>query len=348
MGRGRGARLGGRVLVAAFLGAALIGSVVAAPVARPRADAADTAVVKVGTIGLVSDAGLYVAVEKGYFQEAGVRPQMQRIGSGAKMIPALATGEIEVAGGTASAGLFNSIVSGMDFKVVADKGQVRPGHEYTLLVVRKDLLDSGAFKDLPDLRGRKVALLPGQGVVTQYVLGKILEQAQLSWDTVDKVDIAAPNHVNLLANRQVDAAVTAEPFGAKAELGGVGKRYYVAGRIKALERLQVAVIMYSGKLIAERRELARRFMSAYVRGLRFVNQRGLKSDEVIAILTKHIRVSPDDIRVSTPVYLSPDGRPDVESLAAQQEWYHRMGMVKQKVPMDRAVDLSFLPQEGRP
>ena len=66
------------------------------------------------------------------------------------------------------------------------------------------------------------------------------------------------------------------------------------------------------------------------------------SDEVIGVLTKHVRVTPADIRASMPFYLSPDGRPNVESLAAQQEWYVKMGMVRQAVPMDRVVDLSFL------
>ncbi len=305
-----------------------------------RAGAAET--VKLAGIGLTSDIAIYAAMEKGYFDAAGIRVDIDRFASGAKMIPALATGEVEVAGGAAAAGLYNAIASGMDFKIVADKGQSRSAHEYTVLVVRKDLLDSGAFKDLGDLKGRKVAHLPGQGVVTQYVLGNILEHVRVPWDAVDRVDIAAPEHVRLLANKQVDAVVTAEPYGAIAEAQGVGKRIFVGDRIKALERLQVAVIMFSGKFIRERPQVARAFLAAYVKGARFYNQYGPKSDEVIGVLTKHVRVTPADIRASMPFYLSPDARPNVESLAAQQEWYLKMGMVRQTVPMDRVVDLSFL------
>ena len=304
------------------------------------AGAAET--VKVGEIGLMSDAAIFVAIEKGYFEDAGIRIEFDKFASAARMMPALATGELEVAAGAATAGLFNAIASGMDFKIVADKGQTRPGYEYAMLVVRKDLLDSGAFKDLSDLRGRKVVLLPGQGVVTQYILAHILETARVPWDTVDRVGMAPPDHVKLLASKQVDAAVTAEPFGAIAEANGVGKRIYVGDRIKALEHLQIAVIMFSGKFIRERPKVAKGFLTAYVRGIRFIHQQGVKSDEVIGVLSKHIRVNPADIRASTPFYLSPDGRPNVESLAAQQEWYVKMGMVKQKVPMERVVDLSLL------
>jgi ABC-type nitrate/sulfonate/bicarbonate transport system substrate-binding protein len=101
--------------------------------------------------------------------------------------------------------------------------------------------------------------------------------------------------------------------------------------------------MYSGKFIAGRRDVARRWMSAYVKGLRFAQEKGLRSDEVIAIVTKHVRTAADDIRASWPPYLPPDGRPDVPSLAAQQEWYAQMGMIQKKVPIEQVVDLSFLP-----
>ena len=329
--------------ISVLIAALIVFACVVALIVPGSASAADPAVVKIGGIGLTSDAAIYIAMEKGYFEESGVRVELDRFVSGAKMIPALATGDLDVASGSAAAGLFNAIASGMDFKIVADKGQMRPGYEYGMLVVRKDLLDSGAFKELGDLKGRKVAHLPGQGVVTQYILGQILEFAQVPWSAVERVDIAAPEHVKLLANKQVDAAVTAEPYGAIAESTGVGKRIFVGSRIKPLEKLQVAVIMFSGKLIRERQKVARGFLAAYVKGIRFVHQHGFKSDEVINILGKYVRVSPADMRASTPFYLSPDGRPDVESLAAQQEWYMKMGMVKQKVPMERVVDLSLLP-----
>ncbi len=305
---------------------------------------AEVAVVRVGTLGVASDAGLYVAMEKGYFQEVGIQVDLQRFTAGAKMVPALVAGELEVAGGTAAAGLFNAIASGTNFKVVADKGQNRPGHEYTALVIRKDLLDSGAIKSLGDLRGRRIAHLPGQGVVTQYVLGQVLEQAGIPWTGVERVDIAAPNHVALLANKQVDAVLTAEPFGARAERAGVGKRYPVVAEVKRIERLQVAVFMYSNKFMAEQRQVAKRWMNAYVKGLRFVNAKGITSDEVIGMVTKHVRgATAEDMRASWPPYLAPDGQPDVASLAAQQEWYFKMGMVEKQVPMEKVVDLSFLP-----
>jgi NitT/TauT family transport system substrate-binding protein len=118
-------------------------------------DAADT--VKLGDRPAISNAGIYIAIEKGYFQERGVTVEIERFASAGKMTAPLATGQIDVSVGSPSAGLFNSIAGGMDFKIVANKSQVQPGYDFTPLIVRKDLVDSGKVKTLKDLKGMKVA-----------------------------------------------------------------------------------------------------------------------------------------------------------------------------------------------
>jgi len=117
-------------------------SVLAFSLAYPLAAAAAD-VVKMGELPSISNVGLYIAIDKGYFQARGITVEIEPFASGAKMVPALATGQLDVAIGTPSAGLYNAIAGGMDFKIVADKGQTRPGYNFTPLVVRKDLLDSG-------------------------------------------------------------------------------------------------------------------------------------------------------------------------------------------------------------
>lgn len=90
-------------------------------------DAGDT--VKLGDLPAISNAGIYIAMEKGYFQQRSITVEIERFASAGKMTAPLATGQIDVSVGSPSAGLFNSIAGGMDFKIVADKGQVRPGLE---------------------------------------------------------------------------------------------------------------------------------------------------------------------------------------------------------------------------
>ena len=66
-------------------------------------------VVKMGELPAISNAGLYLAMDKGYFQGKGITVDVERFASGGKMMAPLATGQIDVAIGAPSAGLFNAI-----------------------------------------------------------------------------------------------------------------------------------------------------------------------------------------------------------------------------------------------
>jgi len=305
------------------------------------APAAGAEVVKLGDLPVISNAGVYIAIEKGFFQAKGITVDTERFASGAKMVAPLATGQIDVATGTPSAGLYNAIAGGMDFKIVADKGQVRPGFSFDPLVVRKDLVDSGKVKSLKDLKGMKIAS-GAKGINLDFFLAKMLEHGGVPFDAVDVVYLAYPDAIKALASKAVDAAIVPEPWGVRAEEEKVGVRLFLTEHVPAISTFQVAVIMYSGKFMKERPKAARDFLHAYVQGVKYYNARGLKDPEIGAILSKHTKVPADTIRATIPFYIDPGARPRVQDLAAFQDWFHSLGWVKEKVPMERVVDLSFL------
>ncbi len=297
--------------------------------------------VKMGDLPAISNAGLYIAIEKGFFQEKGIAVETERFASGGKMIAPLATGQIHVAIGSPSAGLYNAIAAGMDFRIVADKGQVRPGYSFTPLIVRKDLVDSGRVKSLKDLKGMKVGIA-AKGVNVDYFLAKMLEHAGLGYDAVELTNLAYPEMIKALAGKAIDAFMGPEPWGARAEEQKVGVRLFLTEQVPAISTFQVAVIMYAGKFIKERPKVARDFLHAYVKGVTYYNARGLQDADIAAILSKHTKVPVETIKATIPFYIDPGARPRVGDLGTFQEWFHRMGWVKEPVPIERVVDLSFL------
>src|SRR3981081_4786752 len=64
--------------------------------------------VRVGTVNQASDAGLYVALEKGYFAELGLKVELVTFTNAATMIAPLGGGQLDVGGGAVSAGLWNA------------------------------------------------------------------------------------------------------------------------------------------------------------------------------------------------------------------------------------------------
>jgi NitT/TauT family transport system substrate-binding protein len=299
-------------------------------------------VVKTGDLPVISNAALYVAMDKGFFAERGLTVETERFASGAKMIAPLSTGQIEVAVGSPSAGLYNAVAGGMDFRIVADKGQVRPKHSFTGgIVVRKDLLDSGKVKAVKDLKGMKIAN-GAKGIVLDYLLAKVLEHGGLTFDAVEVVYLAYPDIVKALASRAVDGAVLPEPWIVQAERQNVGVPLILSEQVPSIATFQIGVVMYGGKFIKERPKVARDFMQAYVKGIKYYNERGLRDPEVAAIVSKHTSVPPDTIKATIPFYAEPTGRPRTQDLATLQDWFHQLGWVKTKVPIDKLVDLSFL------
>jgi len=329
-GRGRvRRRLWGLALWAATLGVGV------------QAARAQEEVVRLGDLLALGNAGVYVAVEKGYFREQGIRNEVSTFASAAKAMPALGSGELDVSVGAASAGLFNAIAQGATFRIVADKGQTGPGKGYVYLTVRKDLVDSGQVKTVRDLKGRKVATF-AKGAVQDYLMGKMAEEVALTIRDFDITYMAAPNQLAAYRAKAIDAAQVNEPWGANFEAEKVAVRFRTPDQVKGLGNVQIGVIMYSGQFIRERRPVAQRWMDAYIKACRFFLERGIHDPEILAILEKYTKVPARTIQAATPQHQDPDGRINLKSLADQIQWFAANGYLPKAIEVEQAVDQSFL------
>jgi NitT/TauT family transport system substrate-binding protein len=298
-------------------------------------------VVKLGDLSAISNVAIYIAVEKGFFKEQGVRTEISSFASAAKMVPALVTGEIEVSVGSASAGLFNAVAQQSPFRIVADKGQTREGYGFTLLTVRKDLVESGQVKTVKDLKGKKIAIL-AKGNIQHYLVGKMAEEVGLTINDVELIFLDAPNQVTAFETKAIDAAYAVEPWAARFEERGAAVRFRTPDQVKGLGPVQVGVIIYSGKFIKERRPVAQRWMNAYLKGAELFHRSGAKDPEIAAILEKYTKVPASVIKAATPSYQDPKGKLLLENLADQAQWFFKNGYMEQKVNIESAVDSSFL------
>jgi NitT/TauT family transport system substrate-binding protein len=148
--------------------------------------------------------------------------------------------------------------------------------------------------------------------------------------------------VKALATKAIDAMIGPEPWGARSEEQKVGTRMFLTEQAPSIATYQNAVIMFSGKFIKERPKVARAFIQAYVQGLKYYAPRGLKDTEISTVVANHLKLPAETIRASIPFWVDPTGKVRVADLAAMQDWFHQMGWVKEKVAMDRVVDLSLL------
>src|ERR671919_2169598 len=314
--------------------------IIAVVVLLPALARAQLETVKLGDLAAISNAAVYIAVEKGFFKEQGIITDITNFASAAKQVPALVAGELEVSVGSASAGLFNAVAQQSPFRIVADKGQAREGFGFPLQAVRKDLVDSGQVKSFKDLKGKKIALL-AKGNIQHYLVGKMAEEVGLTINDVELSFLGAPNQVTAFETKAIDAAYAVEPWAARFQERGVAVRFRTPDQVKGLGPVQVGVIIYSGKFIKERKPVAQRWMTAYLKAAELFHSKGTKDPEIAAILEKYTKVPAKVIQAAIPPYQDPNGKLLVENLADQAQWFARNGM-QQKVSIESALDLSFL------
>ena len=219
---------------------------------------------QVGLVGGISDAAFYIANDKGYFKEQAIELEINRFDSAARMVAPLGTGQLDVGGGAPSAGLLNAIARDVPLRVVADKGNMDPGHGYEAIVVRKGLSDRGSPGSAADLRGKTVAI-SAKDISPEVTLSTFLKSGGLTIKDINLVTMSHADMVTALANGSIDAGLPIEPFVAEAVAKGVATVWKRDDEVAP--RQQVAVVLYGPKFV-ENRDLARRFMLAYVKGAR--------------------------------------------------------------------------------
>ena len=115
--------------------------------------------VKVGALKLTSSAVLFLGVEKGFFKEFGIEPELVFFQAAVPITTALAAGQIDVGATGLTAALYNVVLGGEKLWIVADKGREWPGYPLTAIVGRKELWDGGV-RTVDDLKGKRCS--PGR------------------------------------------------------------------------------------------------------------------------------------------------------------------------------------------
>lgn len=306
--------------------------------------AADKVVAGMGGGHALSHAGIYIAMEKGYFKAQGIEYVGRYFKSAGDTIGLLGMGQLDIATGAPSAGLINAVARGIQLRIVADKASLKKGTRFHGLVIRKDLVDSGRYKKLSDLKGLRIAVA-ARGVTPDYTLSVWAKMGGIKFSDIHLAILSPPNAVTALSNKSIDGAVVWEPLMSLIVDKGIGD--LVERTEDTMPNLETAVIIYSQNFAQDRRDVAERFMIAYLQGNReytdaFFKNNPEKRKEVIRILAKDSDVhDPALIAKLGRVWLDPNGEVNKDSIKKMQNFWFSEGLVKKMVNVDKLVDESF-------
>ncbi|HVA15447.1 MAG TPA: ABC transporter substrate-binding protein [Stellaceae bacterium] len=307
--------------------------------AQAQAPSASPATITIGVVPSVPAAATYLAVEKGYFKEAGIDVDLQNIQSSATAMALLAADRMQVVEGGVAPNYWNALASGLPVVMALERASSPLYHD---VLIRKDLV--GKLKTPADLKGRSIAeVAPGSSAL--YEVGKVLESAGLDLKDVDIKYIPFQQMGLALVNGAVDAAFEVPPFGSLAIAQGEGVHWLdPEDYIKVLPSSFVAYFANTDWIKADP-DLAKRFFLALVKGGRDYCQayhHGPNRAEVVDVMFKYkVAASREQLDRMPWQARNPNGRFNAASILDLQDWFFKEGIIKTKFPAERLIDSDY-------
>jgi NitT/TauT family transport system substrate-binding protein len=278
---------------------------------------------------------VWLAEERGWLREEGLTVEQIPFSNASETIPALATGQVEISPMPANPALWNAVARGVPARAMVDAGTYGPDRGDQVLAVRKDVVDSGRWRGLEDLRTLSIAITPpGKATTTACALSVGLQRVGMSLDDLNIQPINFPDMVGAFANGAVDAASINEPFLTRSLQQGTAVR--VMGLGDMYPGFTIASLGFAESLY-NNRPAARGFVRAYIRSIReylaAVNgpSGSAAREEVYALIARNTSIDLETVRAMIPPYFSPSGLPNRDAMLHCYGFFRDQGLIPQPV-----------------
>lgn len=249
--------------------------------------------IRIGYIPIADCAQLYVAVEKGYFQEQNLDVELVKLGGGAKILEALAGGSVEI-GFSNVVSLILSHEAGLGFKAITGGPRANLEHRETGLLVMK----GSGIDSLKQLEGKKVAVNTKKNIVELLLLA-FLRKNNVNTSSIDFVEVPFPQMLPVLETGTVNAVATIEPFltfGLQSEATTNLGHYFT----EALSELEISTYNASTDWISSNPAITERFRSAMRNATDFCDT---NPEELRTIVSEYTSLTPQQVaQITLPYY----------------------------------------------
>lgn len=298
--------------------------------------------VTVGSAPALTAAGMFIAKEKGFFEEEGLDVDLSVFKqSTVEILPLLATNKLDVGACGYSAGILNAFIQDTGVRMVGCFGRHLGGQSHLIVVINKK--QCPAELTAADIKGKTFAV-PTRGVIQEIITERFLERYGLTLKDVELVNLSYPNTKTAIMNGSVFGSVLIEPYASSLVYDGYAVEIMKASDLRPV--FQGGVILYSGDFAENKKDLARKWMVAYLRGVRYFNDflaGKVDRKEIYDIMDKY-GSSVGDFEAFKRVSfggINPDGFLDKKSIAEDIDWYFDRGYITTKPSVDKMVDDEF-------
>lgn len=281
----------------------------------------------------------YVAADEGYFRDAGLDVDIERVDSLGKAVAFLATNHVQVAQGGINAGFYNAVAQGLPVALALESGSSPTYHQ---ILVRTDLKDQ--IRTPADLKGRTVGL-SSPGSTSMYEVASVLASAKLTLKDIDARNLAFSQMAAAMANGALDAAMEVAPFTDRMIEQKIGVPWIDPDDyIHPLPMSSVGYVVNTD-WARQNADSAHKLFVALARAGRDYCQayhHGPNRAEIVDIFLKH-RIGTDRDLLDHMAWQSRDANGDfnIASILDMQAFFQRAGVITKTSPADKLVDPSF-------
>ena len=252
--------------------------------------------VKVGVFPVSSSLPFFVALERGFFKEQNIEPEMTRLIGGPPNVAAMIGNQIEVSAVLVTIEGMNANIKKPGVAMYISINSQNQKYQMEQFVVRKGL----EAKSLADLKGKKIMSAPGPANVTMARAALAAAGLKEGEYSLDQLDMG--QHVNAMTAGTFDAGYTLEPNASTMRKMGVASTLeagviakYILGDPNANAFVGGAAL--TTDFITNRPDVARRFTLAWGKAVDLINNNPAEARKHLVKNT----FTPDDVVDTVPM-----------------------------------------------
>lgn len=249
-------------------------------------------------------APVFVAMEKGYFQELGLEVEFSFEDDRANVLAAMSRGDIEV-----------------DMRTVGEhQGRPRVADTPGIIIGTIDrssggdgVIADGSIAAVEDLKGKTVAVEPN--IPARLLLQLALKEKNLSLADLKIVEIASADTVAVFADTSIAAIGSYEPFMSQALTNITDRKGKLLISSKDSDIIVDVITAREDDLVANPRKYAN-FLTGIYRAIAFYET---NPEEFIALAAPHYNLSPAEVKTILDTSLSYTTLADAKALIGTKE-----------------------------
>jgi ABC-type nitrate/sulfonate/bicarbonate transport system substrate-binding protein len=221
-----------------------------------------------GTSDTILSSLIWIAKERGYFSKQGLDINFKLYESGHLAVKDLLAGHLDLVTATEFATV-RAFMQRPDLRIISALDRA----DDQQLIARKD----SAIKQIANLRGKRIGLTKSSSA--EYYLHLLLILHAVPWQEVHVVNLLPSKQIKALANGDVDAVMSWEPFAttAKKQLGPNAVSWPGQSELK-----EYWLLVSTSEVIGKRSRALRLFLTAVMKAEDFIKNNDVKARQIMA------------------------------------------------------------------